>query len=481
MAKHHPQAPLGPTTLLSAQIVGYAAEITGWPERFLDSQVWAWDDYAGVRYAPLHTTMALRALAARLHVERAAADKPLTLAQHALAEHQAAFRDTEALLLGLATLGDGEIDTPPAPGEWPVRTIIAHLHDVERYFLATILNALDDGPARELSAPEIAARTGEPVAVQSSGSLAEVWQAYARLHSKVQAWLVYLSDDEVQTPSTMWEDAPYPILFRMQRFAAHVREHNNQIAKSLRILNRSPSEGQMLARQMLAALAEVEGLRLGMGNLGVVACDQLALELAERFAPLAGLRTVAEGFTAAVAAGDVGSVQPLLASYPGLAYTRMDGGLSALLYSLERGHAHVVDALRASGMYMTLHEASALGETGRVERILHADPSELASFSVDGYTPLHLASMYGHIDVVALLLAQNAPVNVAARNPSAVQPLHTAVANDQTEVARMLINAGADANAEQDGGYTPLMIATEHDNAPMLALLREAGAREPGA
>lgn len=476
MAYGQHDAALQPTSALSVQILALAAEVTRWPEHLLDSGAWHWDDYEQVRYAPLHATMALRALAGRLHAERAAAGKTLTLAQHALSDHHAAFRDMEAMLLGLSPLEEGEIDTPPAPGEWPVRTIVAHTHDTERYFLATILNALDGGPAEELNPEQIAARTGEPVAISSAGALTDLWDAYARVHGKVQAWLVYLTDAEVQTLSTMWEATPYPVLFRMQRLAAHLREHTNQLEKTLRALDRSPGEGQMLARQMLAALAEVEGLRLGMGVLGVAACDNLANELAARFATLADVRADVARFTVAIAAGDADMARSLLARNPGLAYTRMEDGVPAVLYSLYRGRAEIVEALRASGMRMTLHEACALGETARVERILGWGPEEIDRCSSDGYTPLQLASFFGRTEVAALLLAQGADVHAVARNPMGIQPLHAAVAGKHLEAARLLIGAGADVNAPQEGGFTPLMAATQNEDAPMIALLRSAGA-----
>ncbi len=476
MAAHLHEDLLSPTSALSAQMIAFAGEMTRWPTRVLDSYAWGWDDYTGVRYAPLHATMALRALAGRLHVERAASNKALTLAQHALAEHQAAFRDMQAMLLGISPLEEGEIDTPPAPGEWPVRTIVMHVHEVERYFLATILNALDGGPADELNPEQVAARTGEQVAILPTGTLTELWAEYARVHAKVQAWLVYLSDEEVHTLSTMWESTPLPILFRMQRLAAHVREHTNQLEKTLRVLDRAPGEGQMLARQLLAALAEVEGLRLGMGTLGVAACDQLAHELAERFAPLQEIHGRVDGFNAGVAAGDVAATQAYLTQSPGLAYTHMDDGVSALLFSLHHGNAAIVAALRASGMRTTLHEASALGEAARVERILGYVPDEIDAFSSDGYTPLQLASYYGRTEVVSILLAHGANVHAVARNAMAIQPLHAAVAGNHYEVARMLLDAGADANATQAGGFTPIMAATQHKNAPLAALLRAAGA-----
>ncbi len=283
MAANRSTEPLAFTTTLSPFIIDFASTVCRWPTSFLNVQTWGWDDYQGVRYAPLHGAMALRALAGRLHAERTAAGKHITLAQHALADHQLAFRDLQALLLGC---NDALLDVEPAPGAWPLRTIVAHVHSTERKFLATILNTLDGGPPEELGAAAIATRTGERLETQHEGALDEIWSAYARVHAKVQEWLAFLEDEELQRASTMWEATPYTVLYRMHRFAAHVREHTSQVETTLHMLNGAPGEGALLARQLMAALAEVEGIRLGMGNLGVAACDLLAEELALRFAPL---------------------------------------------------------------------------------------------------------------------------------------------------------------------------------------------------
>jgi ankyrin repeat protein len=55
-------------------------------------------------------------------------------------------------------------------------------------------------------------------------------------------------------------------------------------------------------------------------------------------------------------------------------------------------------------------------------------------------------------------------------------PLHLAVAGGLTKVAQILIDAGADANARDDSGRTPLMHAVLSNEPHTLQLLLEYGA-----
>ncbi len=60
-----------------------------------------------------------------------------------------------------------------------------------------------------------------------------------------------------------------------------------------------------------------------------------------------------------------------------------------------------------------------------------------------------------------------------------VQPLHSAVAADAREVVAALLLAGADVNARQKDGFTPLMAAEEQEEeGEMVRLLMDHGAEE---
>ena len=44
------------------------------------------------------------------------------------------------------------------------------------------------------------------------------------------------------------------------------------------------------------------------------------------------------------------------------------------------------------------------------------------------------------------------------------------------DIARILLERGADVNAKSKSGFTALMVAATHNNSPMIGLLLEAGA-----
>ncbi|HLI85414.1 MAG TPA: ankyrin repeat domain-containing protein [Bryobacteraceae bacterium] len=76
------------------------------------------------------------------------------------------------------------------------------------------------------------------------------------------------------------------------------------------------------------------------------------------------------------------------------------------------------------------------------------------------------------------LLKQGADVNAA--DPDGTTPLHWAAEAGDTEMARMLLRAGANAKARNRYGVTPLSLAASNGNGELVALLLKAGA-DPGA
>jgi ankyrin repeat protein len=153
--------------------------------------------------------------------------------------------------------------------------------------------------------------------------------------------------------------------------------------------------------------------------------------------------------------------------------------MSDVLDAIYRGDRIEAERL-AAARALNVFEAAALGKTERLSELLQHDPSLANAWADDGFQPLGLASFFGHVDAVRLLLDKGAEVNSASRNQMKVMPLHSAAAaqdpNVRYEIAQLLLDAGADPNARQQDEFTPLMAADQHEDARLRQLLLEHGA-----
>lgn len=179
---------------------------------------------------------------------------------------------------------------------------------------------------------------------------------------------------------------------------------------------------------------------------------------------------------AAVKAGDVNAVKAMLAENPSLVNAIDGDSNSAILIATYWGKRDVADVLMQHAPKMNVFEASAAGQLSRVKQMIDDNPALIHAWSHDGFTPLHLAVFFGRRDVAELLLARNAEVNIASRNPIKVTPLHSAAAGNQFEICEALIAKGADVNARQEGGFTPLHSAAQNGNLELVDLLLKHGA-----
>lgn len=124
-----------------------------------------------------------------------------------------------------------------------------------------------------------------------------------------------------------------------------------------------------------------------------------------------------------------------------------------------------------------VHAAAKSGDTDEVAALLSMDNRLTQTFDADGWSPLHLAAHYGHAEIVELLLHNNAPVDLRSKNAMANTALHAALAGRRTAVAKILLDAGADANATQHGGWTPLHSAAASGDREAIDLLIARGAK----
>ena len=149
---------------------------------------------------------------------------------------------------------------------------------------------------------------------------------------------------------------------------------------------------------------------------------------------------------------------------------------SDILAALYRNDAAGATRLADVAAALTIWEAAALGRNAIVERLADEDPGLVNATAPDGHTPLGLAAFFGRASTVLLLLAQGADPARASNNPMKVQPLHAAVAGRNVECVQAILDAGADPNARQQVGYTPLMGAASAGREDIADLLLERGA-----
>ena len=152
-------------------------------------------------------------------------------------------------------------------------------------------------------------------------------------------------------------------------------------------------------------------------------------------------------------------------------------GVSALLWAVYCGQTLIRDFLISHLSEVDVFEAAAVGDLGRLESLLQQDAVWVYQVSADGWGPLHLAAAFGGPEAAALLLAHGAHVHQFSRNPMHNQPLHSCIALSQDlRTVRLLIDQGADVNAAQAGGYTPLHQAAAAGRRELILLLLQAGA-----
>ena len=181
-------------------------------------------------------------------------------------------------------------------------------------------------------------------------------------------------------------------------------------------------------------------------------------------------------FSDAIKAGEFDRVKAMVSADPALIDARSRTGDSAILTAVYHRQKEIVNLLVSRGATMTIFDACAAGEFERAERLLDEDPGSIHQYSPDGWTPLHLASFFGHAKIAELLLSREADVAARSRNSNGNTPLHAALAGNHKFVAGLLMGAGADVNAADGAQWRPLHIAASNNNLDALRTLIAQGA-----
>lgn len=123
--------------------------------------------------------------------------------------------------------------------------------------------------------------------------------------------------------------------------------------------------------------------------------------------------------------------------------------------------------------YTTLHEASKSNDMLDIAKLLIESGAYIEHKTVDGETPLYLATTFSSEKIVEFFLSCGCLVNNATIDN--VTPLHVACTKRNDNILRMLLKAGANLNAKDNKMFTPLFYAIQFENASAVKILLEAG------
>ena len=246
---------------------------------------WKWKDHdeEGIRFAFFVTLQELRQLAVTLSTLR---PKP-TSVQHILSQYHAAYLDLQATLLGVSA---ENADKVFVEGEWNVKRVYSHILGADIAFTAVIRYALEghrtgSWKPEQMSDEDEARIVGmreEEYQTLIKGSLDGMLSYHQTFHPAIIKDFSLITDAELDLPSTFWEETRFPIRHRLHRYEAHFTQHTIQIEKTLVAIGQAPSESKRLLRKIYAALAEAEGMMIGVEKMDDTVILATASSITER-------------------------------------------------------------------------------------------------------------------------------------------------------------------------------------------------------
>jgi ankyrin repeat protein len=182
----------------------------------------------------------------------------------------------------------------------------------------------------------------------------------------------------------------------------------------------------------------------------------------------------------AIESSDDTRVGTMLDADPALASSRDASGVSALMRALYRFDKPLIETIKRRVDELDVFEAAAFGDVDRLTELLSEEPSLVTSYSGDGFTALHFAAFFGRFEAAVVLIERGAEVDAFGRGWMTGTAMHSAVSRLQSDVVRILLEAGANPNLRQSAGWTPLHSSAANGDVTSIELLLASGA-DPAA
>jgi ankyrin repeat protein len=141
---------------------------------------------------------------------------------------------------------------------------------------------------------------------------------------------------------------------------------------------------------------------------------------------------------------------------------------AAVTALLRRGFdANTLDPNGLSGLYMALRDSSLKA----AQALIDWPKTNIEIRTAQDESPLMMAALKGHLELVKKLIRHDADVNKPGWTP-----LHYAATGGHLAIMDLLLEQHAFIDAESPNGTTPLMMAAHYGTPGAVKLLLEAGA-----
>jgi ankyrin repeat protein len=164
--------------------------------------------------------------------------------------------------------------------------------------------------------------------------------------------------------------------------------------------------------------------------------------------------------------------------------TKNNNGETLLHISAANGDKDAVDLLVRKGVdvnakdrwgWTPLQRAARNGNT-EIVKLLISKGADVQAKDRDGTATLSMAAMAGNTDIAELLIMGGADINTKDRWEWT--PLHYACWRDHRDTVEFLLSKGADINSKEEEGKTPIAVAKSEGCNEIVELLRARGATE---
>ena len=125
----------------------------------------------------------------------------------------------------------------PAPDEWTVAQLLAHIAEIEEFWTAkAVLMTKEDRP--EITRNSVENDIREQTVINKAGSrISELLEQCQNIHEATIRTLGSISPRDLQRPGFRGENNPVTVIEVLHSLVRHINEHIEQIERTKRLIN----------------------------------------------------------------------------------------------------------------------------------------------------------------------------------------------------------------------------------------------------